>query len=86
MTRRYARAARGQRAHGKVPFGQWRRLTVLGALSLEGVVASMSRAAATSTAVFLAFIEQALIPALHHRPGAIVVMDTAAATLTQAGP
>ena len=75
MTRRYARAARGQRAHGKVPFGQWRRLTVLGALSLEGVVASMSQVVATSTAVFLTFIEQALVPALRHRPGAIVVMD-----------
>jgi transposase len=75
MTRRSARAARGQRAHGKVPFGQWRRLTILGALTLEGVVASMSRAAATSTAVFLAFVEQALVPALRRRPEAMVVMD-----------
>jgi transposase len=75
MTRRPARAARGRRAHGKVPCGQGRRLTVLGALGLEGVVASMSRAAATSTAVFLAFVEQALVPALRHRPEAIVVMD-----------
>jgi hypothetical protein len=76
MTRAYARAAPGERAVGTVPWGQWERLTVLGALSLEGVVASMSIAAATTGAVFLAFVEQVLIPALRGRPDAIVVMDT----------
>ena len=35
----------------------------------------MSIAAATDTLVFLAFIEQVLIPALHGRRDAIVVMD-----------
>jgi transposase len=48
---------------------------VLGALGLEGVVASMSIAAATTTAVFLAFVEQALLPALRGRSDVIVVMD-----------
>ena len=75
MPRAYARAAPGERAVGKVPSGPWERLTVIGALTLEGVVASMSIAAATTTSVFLAFVEQALIPALRHRPDAIVVMD-----------
>ena len=75
MTRPYARAGRGRRAPGKVPWGRWERLTVIGALALDGVVASMSVAAATGTAVFLAFVEQALAPALRERPGAIVVMD-----------
>ncbi len=74
-TRAYARAAPGERAVGKVPWGHWGRLTVIGALGSEGVVASMSIAAATSGAVFLAFIEQALIPALRGRSGALVVMD-----------
>ena len=60
---------------GKVPAGHWERLTVIGALGLEGVVASMSIAAATSGAVFLAFVEQVLLPALRGRPDAIVVMD-----------
>jgi hypothetical protein len=59
MTRAYARAAPGKRAVGKVPWGHWERLTVIGALGLEGVVASMSIAAATTTLVFLAFVEQA---------------------------
>ena len=75
MTRAYARAAPGERAVGKVPGGHWGRLTVIGALTLEGVVASMSIAAATTTAVFLAFVEQALIPALRGRPETVVVMD-----------
>ena len=75
MTRAHARALRGRRAPGKVPWGHRQRLTVIGALALDGVVAAMSIAAATGTAVFLAFIEQALVPALRGRPGAVVVMD-----------
>ena len=35
----------------------------------------MSIAAATGTAVFLAFTEQVLVPVLQDRPDAIVVMD-----------
>ena len=64
MARAYARAAASQRAVGKVPWGHWKRLTVLGALSTQGVAAAMSIAAATSTRVFLAFIEKVLIPAI----------------------
>jgi transposase len=75
MARSHARAERGRRAPGKVPWGRRERLTVIGALALGGVVASMSVAAATGTAVFLAFVEQVLAPALRDRPDAIVVMD-----------
>lgn len=75
MTRRYARAPQGQRALGSVPCG-WERLTLLGALGREGMVASMSIEAATSTPVFLAFLEQVLVPTLVERkPGATVIMD-----------
>jgi transposase len=84
MTRTRARAARGQRARGTVPWGRWERLTVIGALALDGVVASMSIAAATSTAVFLAFAEQVLVPALRDRPGAVVVMDNLGAHKAEA--
>lgn len=80
MTRRFARAPRGKRACGAVPFGRWKRLTLLGALGPEGIVAAMSVAAATTTAVFRAFTEQVLIPALRTRgPGAIVAFDNLAA-------
>lgn len=85
MTRAYARADRGRRASGRVPCGRWERLTVLGALALDGgMVASMSVAAATGTAVFLAFAEQVLAPALRGRPGAVVVMDNLAAHKAEA--
>jgi hypothetical protein len=90
MTRAYGRAPRGRRAAGTVPRGHWERLTVLGALALDGVVAAMSIAAATGTRVFLAFEpalrrpeadrgEQVPIPALRQRPDAVVVMDNLAA-------
>ncbi len=79
MTRCYARAARGGRAHGSAP-GGWRRLTVLGALSSEGMVAAMSIEAATTTRVFLAFLESVLIPELRRRhPKATVLMDNLSA-------
>ena len=79
MTPLYARARRGERAPGAAP-GGWRRLTVLGALSSEGMVAAMSIAAATTTQVFLAFLQAVLIPELRRRrPGATVLMDNLSA-------
>lgn len=77
MTRRYGRAPVGQRAPGAVPYGPRHHLTVLGALSCTGgIVAAMSLAAATSTPVFLAFVQQVLLPTLQRRhPDAVVVMD-----------
>ena len=87
MTRRYARAPRGQRAYGTAP-GHWRRLTVLGALALSGVVCAMTIPAATDWPVFQAFLQHVLIPCLRqHKPGATVVMDHLAAhRLRQARP
>jgi transposase len=65
---------------GAAPCGSWRRLTVLGALGVEGVLAAMSVEAATDTAVFLAFLDRVLIPALvGTKPGAVVVMDNLSA-------
>lgn len=57
---------------------------MIGALARDGVVACMSVAAATSTAVFKAFVEQVLAPALRDRPDAIVVMDNLAAHKAEA--
>ena len=80
MVRLYARAPKGQRACGSAPAGRWQRLTVLGALVSNGVVAAMSIAAATDTAVLLAFLDHVLIPALRtSKPDAVVVMDNLSA-------
>lgn len=73
MARLYARAPAGERAVGPVPAGHWRQLTVLGGLSLEGLVACMSIEAATDRDVFLAFVRHVLVPAL--KPGQVVVLD-----------
>jgi transposase len=77
LTRRYARAPRGERAVGRVPAGHWRQLTILGGLSLDGLVACMSIEAATDRDVFTAFVQQVLVPAL--RPGQVVVLDNLSA-------
>ena len=76
MARTHARAPRGQRAYGSIPLGSWQRLTVLGALASEGLIASMSIEASTSTSVLLAYLEQVLVPKLRQlKPDAILVMD-----------
>jgi transposase len=77
MSRRYARAAAGERALGRVPAGHWRQLTLLGGLSLEGLIACTSIEAATDTQVFLAFVREVLVPAL--RPGQVVLLDNLSA-------
>jgi transposase len=76
MARTHARAPRGQRAYGSIPLGSWQRLTVLGALACDGLVATMSIEASTSTPVLLAYLEQVLVPKLQQvKPDAILVMD-----------
>ena len=76
MRRTYARAPGGQRARGAAPAGRWRRLTVLGALAVDGVAGAMSIERATDTAVFLAYLDRVLIPELRARkPDAVVIMD-----------
>ena len=73
MPRRYARAPRGVRVHESTPEGNWKILTILGAMSLRGMIATMTIEAATDADIFLAYLDQILCPAL--RPGDVVVMD-----------
>lgn len=77
MTRRYGRARRGQRVREGMPAARWRTLTLLGALTLEGLVALMTIESSTDRDVFLAYLDQVLCPQL--QPGQIVVMDNLAA-------
>ena len=75
LARRYGRSPRGQRASAKVPFGNWKRLSVLSALDSAGVLATMSIADATDGAIFAAYLEQVLLPVLHQRkPEAVLGM------------
>lgn len=73
MTRLYGRSAGGQRIAEATPGGQWKILTILGAMSLRGMIATMTIEAATDRDIFLAYIEQVLC--LELKPGDVVVMD-----------
>ena len=73
MTRRRGRAPRGKRVHDAVPGGHWKVTTLIGAVRAGGVAAAVSVEAATDGPLFLAFVRDALAPAL--RPGDVVVMD-----------
>lgn len=58
---------------GRIPYGRWTRVTVIGALSLAGLIAPMSLAGSCDTDVMVAFCRHVLGPKL--RPGQTVVMD-----------
>src|SRR3954454_21811947 len=84
MTRRYARAEIGERAYGFAPVN-WKRLTVLGALSLSGIVEVKTVPTGTTIPVFLDFLKTDLLPVLRdQKPDAIVVMDNLSAHKHQA--
>ncbi len=73
LTPRYARAPKGQRAHGQVPRNTPKNTTVLAALSTHGMGATMVLEGATDTAAFLVYVDHFLVPTL--RSGQIVVLD-----------
>jgi transposase len=73
MTRLYARSAGGGRILETTPGGRWKIMTILGAMSLRGIIASMTIEEATDGDIFLAYVEHILCAAL--KPGDVVVMD-----------
>lgn len=76
MVRLFARAPKGERACGSAPRGGYKRLTLIAGLGVEGLLAPMSIQSSTDTNVFLAYLDQVLIPELvQSKPGAAVVMD-----------
>ncbi len=85
LIRLYGWSPRGERASGTAPCGRWERVTILGALGLEGILGAMSIAAATDGAVFHAYLEQVLLPELRRvKPDAVLVMDNLNAHKTAA--
>jgi transposase len=83
MARLHGRSPRGERAPATVPCGPWTRLSVLGALGQEGILAAMSVEAATDSAVFRAYLERVLLPELRRtKPDAVLVMDNLGAHKT----
>src|SRR3954449_3567329 len=77
MTRRKARAARGERAHGSVPRNRGPVTTLLAGVSLAGMSPAMTVEGGADTAVFATYLERFLLPALF--PGMVVVVDNVGA-------
>jgi transposase len=73
MTRLFGRAPAGERVVGSVPRNYGPNVTMLGALSLQGLQAVMTVNGATDADVFRTYVKQVLGPTLI--PGDIVVMD-----------
>ena len=70
----YARARKGQRAHGQVPKNRGENSSLIAALSLdEGVCAAMTLEGAVDGIAFEVYVQEVLAPRL--RPGQIVVLD-----------
>lgn len=73
MVRLFARAFRGERAVDAVPRNQGTNISLLGGLSLDGLIASMTLKGSVDTPAFLSYVHEVLAPQLWI--GAIVVMD-----------
>jgi transposase len=73
MTRRRGRAPCGKRLVAAVPHGHWKTSTFIGALRCDGLVAPGVFDGAINGEMFLAYVEQVLVPTL--KPGDIVITD-----------
>jgi transposase len=73
MTRLYGRCLGGRRIHETTPGGHWKIMTILGAMSTRGMIATMTIEEATDREIFLAYLDDVLCPQL--RQGDVVVMD-----------
>lgn len=72
-TRRYGRAPGGRRVDAAVPLHNGPNVTVVAALTGQGVEAVMELDGAVNTASFAAYLDQVLGPTL--QPGDVVVLD-----------
>lgn len=73
MARLRGRALRGERCRAGVPHGHWKTTTFTGALRLTGMTAPFVYDGAMNGQIFLAYVEQVLVPTLS--PGDVVIMD-----------
>jgi transposase len=79
MIRMYARACGGERARGARP-QKTKNVSIIGAISSEGMIASYNILGGVKKMTFEAFICTKLLPAL--KPGNYVIMDNAQAHTT----
>lgn len=73
MARTHGRAPSGERVVADAPVNHGENITVIGAVTTKGVLASLMFPGSTDGPAFLAFVEQSLAPKL--RPGQLVFWD-----------
>jgi transposase len=73
LARHDARSPRGERVHTSKPVNQGKNMTVLGALSRDGMIASMTVEGRTDEQVFFTYVQTILVPTWH--AGQVVCMD-----------
>ncbi|MBP5978042.1 IS630 family transposase [Brasilonema sp. CT11] len=73
MTRLYGRAKSGERLYDSCPRNRGQNISLIGALSCDGLIATMSILGSVNTNVFVTYVRHVLAPQLW--AGAIVVMD-----------
>lgn len=67
------RSPQGERLYDSIPGNSGQNISLIGALSLDGLIAAMSIPGSVNTDVFLTYIQEILAPQLW--AGAIVIMD-----------
>lgn len=73
LARLWGRAPRGIRVIGAVPLGAWQTITFVAALRHNKMIAPMVVEGAMTGEMFLAYVEQCLVPTLRRHD--IVIMD-----------
>lgn len=82
LTRRRSRAPRGERAVGRVPRNHGPNITLLTALTPDGMGPALSLTGGVTGAAFGAYAARLLAPSL--RPGQVVILDNLSAHKHQA--
>jgi transposase len=77
LTRRRARAPRGERAVGRTPRNHGPNVTLLATLTPAGIGPAVAIPGAVDGAAFIAYAERVLAPSL--RPGQVVILDNLSA-------
>jgi transposase len=73
MTRRYARAPKGERAYGSVPRNRGKNTTLLASMSSSGMGGVMTVEGATTKVVFETYVERVLASTLS--VGQVIILD-----------
>lgn len=73
FTRLYGRSPQGERLNDSSPGNPGQNISLIGAMSLDGLIATMTIPGSVNTDVFLTYMQQVLAPQLW--PGSIVLMD-----------